>query len=473
MTDTMDSPRTSSNILVRLSTMMFLQFFVWGAWYVTMGTYMGDKGLGASIGHAYTVGPIAAIISPFFLGMIADRYFSTQKILGVLHIIGGLAMLAVPALAKASVESAAQHPFPIDHQPFINPYHLPFLAAIFVHMLCYMPTLGLTNSISFAHVKNAQRDFPVVRVLGTIGWIAAGILVSKGMQADKKDTFFFVAGAAGILLGSFSLTLPHTPPPSAGKKATVGEILGIDALSLLRDPSFLVFTIASLLICIPLAGYYSKAQTFVDHAGFANPAFTMTFGQMSEIIFMLLIPFFFVRLGVKWMLAVGMLAWAVRYGLFAGAAADGTHWMILAGIILHGICYDFFFVTGFIYVERKAPPAIRAQAQSFLVLVTQGLGLGIGAQVFQKVFSHYSDPNSDALVARATGLRNQAALVNPSTDPTDQTSPLLQSASDVLLHSADWKMIWMIPAVAAAATLVFFIFGFRDKATAQSGAPHP
>ncbi|MEK6700973.1 MAG: nucleoside permease [Planctomycetota bacterium] len=468
MTDTTISPRTPVDILTRLSIMMFFQFFVWGAWYVTLGTYMGEKGLGASIGNAYTVGPIAAIISPFFLGMVADRYFATQRVLGALHIVGGLALLAAPKLAQMSQEASRLHP--TGNSPLVDPNHLPFLLAIFVHMLCFMPTLGLSNSISFAHIKNAQRDFPVVRVLGTIGWIVAGILVSKVMKSDKTDDFFYVAGGAGILLGLFSFSLPHTPPPSAGKKASAGEILGVDALSLMKSPSFAIFIVASLLTCIPLAGYYTKAQLFVDHAGFENPAYWMTFGQMSEIVFMLLIPFFFVRLGVKWMLAVGMLAWAVRYALFAGAAHDGTAWMILAGIILHGICYDFFFVTGFIYVERKAPPAIRAQAQGFLVLVTQGFGLGIGAQVFQRIFDHYSPKDASALVAQAEALRKQAGtLLETSPGATAEASSLLHQASEILLKSADWQMIWMIPAIGAAGILAFFVVGFHDKEVPASG----
>lgn len=436
---------------LKLATMMFLQFFVWGAWYVTMGPYMGAVGLGDSIGHAYTVGPIAAILSSLFLGMIADRFFASQKVLGLLHILGGLALAAAPALAKMSVDTDAAHPLAAGaEKPFLNMHHLPYLGALLVHMLCYMPTLGLTNSISFAHIKHPEKEFPVIRVLGTIGWIVAGFAVGYAVQylvpataaadssadaiaAAAKATetarassplFFYIAGASAVLLGLFSFALPHTPPPAAGKAVRVSELLGADALSLLKSPSFAVFALCSLLICAPLAGYYSFAATFAGASGIKNVPVTMTFGQMSEIVFMLLMPAFFARLGVKWMLLVGMLAWAVRYALFATAAPTSTQWMILAGIILHGICYDFFFVTGFIYVDKKAPKEIRAQAQTFLVLITQGLGLGLGAQAFGRLVGHFTD--------KATG-------------------------------AVDWKMVWTYPAIAAAAIMVIFFLGFWEK----------
>lgn len=411
--------KTSPTVIVQLSAMMFLQFFVWGAWYVTMGTYMGAKGMGASIGHAYTVGPIAAVISPFILGVIADRFFASQKVLGVLHIIGGVALAAAPALGAAAVKAEQASPGAAD--AFINPNHVPFLLCLLVHMLCYMPTLGLTNSVAFAHIKNAETEFPIVRVLGTIGWIVAGIVVSKVLGADKNEQFFYVAGGAGVLLGLYSFVLPNTPPPAAGKQVRLGELFGVDALQLLRDPSFAVFAACSLLICIPLAGYYGFAASYADARGISDVGFKMTFGQMSEIAFMLAMPLFFARLGVKWMLAVGMAAWVARYGLFAGAAGgtpEAAAPLILAGILLHGICYDFFFVTGFIYVDRRAPKEIRSQAQGFLVLLTQGLGLGIGAQAFGQLSKHYG---------------------------------------------TDWKMIWAIPAAMAGAVLVVFLLGFRDR----------
>ena len=466
--------RTNPVILTQLSVMMFLQFFVWGAWYVTMGTFMSSK-LSASTGHAYTVGPIAAVLSPFILGMIADRFFASQKVLGFLHVLGGAALLVVPSLAAAAIKADELNPPATgDDAPYMNANHLPDLLALLAHMLCYMPTLGLTNSVAFAHIRNAEKEFPLVRVLGTIGWIVAGVVVSKVLGADKTDQFFYVAGGAGIALGLYSFALPNTPPPSAGKKVRVGELFGIDALRLLKDPSFAVFILCSLLICIPLAGYYGFAAGYADQTGIKDIGFKMTFGQMSEIVFMLLMPMFFARLGVKWMLAVGMLAWAVRYGLFAGAADGHAPWMVLAGILLHGICYDFFFVTGFIYVDKRAPKEIRSQAQGFLVLVTQGLGLGIGAQVFQRLVSANQTPDAKALTAQATALRTRAEEMTAGGGPEvvtqaqSQAEGLLDQASQLLLRATDWQTVWVVPAGMAIAVMVVFIVGFREKRAADN-----
>jgi nucleoside transporter len=384
----------------RLSVMMFLQFFVWGAWYVTVGNYMKEHGMADGIANAYSVGPLAAIISPFFLGMVADRFFATERVLGVMHVLGGLALLAAP----------------------MAPPQL-FVPVLLLHMLCYMPTLGLTNTLSFHNMTDQEKQFPLIRVFGTIGWIVANIVVSKMLHADTAPSQFYVAGGASLLLGIYSFTLPHTPAPSAGKKATARDILGLDSLALMRSPSFAVFMISSFLICIPLAAYYSFAPVFVGDMGFTDPAFNMSFGQMSEILFMLVMPLCFARLGVKWMLVIGMLAWVVRYGLFAGAASSGAMWMVLGGIILHGICYDFFFVTGQIYVDKKAPVSIRGQAQGFLVLVTQGLGMLIGAQV--------------------------AGQIVAANTPSE--------------GAENWQNIWIIPCIAATAIMVLFFALFREE----------
>jgi nucleoside transporter len=248
-----------------------------------------------------------------------------------------------------------------------------------------MPTLGLTNTIAFANMANQEKEFPLVRVFGTLGWIVAGLIISF-MGVDKTATPFILAGGAAIAMGVFSFFLPHTPPPAKGKKASVGEILGADALALFRSPSFAVFAIASFLICIPLAAYYSYAGRLVNDLG-KPVGSTMSIGQAAEVIFMLLMPLFFARLGVKWMLAVGMLSWMVRYALFAAGAPNAVFWMIIIGIALHGMCYDFFFVTGFIYTDKKASNEIRGQAQGLLVLITQGLGLGIGAYLAGEYFN--------------------------------------------------------------------------------------
>jgi nucleoside transporter len=418
----------------RFSLMMFLQFFIWGAWYVSMTGWMNAANIGGLTGWAYTVGPIAAVVSPFFLGIVADRFFPTQRVLGAMHLLGGAALLAVPILIPALNRPA---PNPED-ATFFHPYILLLLA----HMLCYMPTLGLTNTICFHHMSRPEAQFPLVRVFGTIGWIAGNIAVGGNLRTwgldiawiadgDKSPLQFAIAGSAALLLGLYSFTLPHTPPPAAGRRASLRDILGLDSLRLLAQPSYTVFIACSLLICIPLAGYYAYARTFVEAVGFPNPTFTMSYGQMSEILFMLLLPAFFARLGVKWMLATGMLAWVARYGLFAAAADHHIKWMVLAGIILHGVCYDFFFVTGSIYVDKKAPREIRAQAQGFLVLVTQGLGLGLGAQVFSRLASGYT-------------IASQAG---PETD---------------------WTSVWRAASMAAAAVLVLFVVLFRDRHPASA-----
>jgi len=419
-------------VTARLAAMMFLQFFVWGGWYVTLGPYMAAMKMDAGIGDAYSVGPIAAILSPFFLGMIADRFFATQKVLGVMHLLGGLALLAAPTVAASTNVNTDG-----------TREHLAFVGLLLVHMLCYMPTLGLSNTLAFHHVTNAEKQFPLIRVLGTIGWIVAGLavgFVTKRSVGDAGNVaasplFFYIAGGAGVVFGLCSFMLPHTPPPSAGKPSSLGDILGVQALSLLREPSFLIFILGSFLICIPLSFYYAYAGVYAGATGFRDVASTMTLGQMSEIVFMLVMPLCFARLGVKWMLAIGMYAWVARYALFAGAwagsAIDAPHikWMVLGGIVLHGICYDFFFVTGQIYVDKKAPPTIRGQAQGFLVLVTQGVGMLIGAQAAGKIVAHY-------------------------------TTKGVGGAPDAL----NWKMIWAMPTGMALFVLFVFVVLFRDNA---------
>jgi nucleoside transporter len=371
--------RGGADITIRLSVMMFLQFFVWGAWYVTMSTFMTEAGIASKIGLAYMLCPIAAIISPFFLGMVADRFFASERVLAALMLIGGGAMFLVPGAAKQGSG--------------------PFLLVILVHAMCYMPTLGLTNTISFANMTSPEKQFPLVRVFGTLGWIAAGLTVSF-MGADKTATPFLLAGGAAIAMGLFSFALPHTPPPAKGQPASVGKILGADALALFRSPSFIIFAFASFLICVPLAAYYAYAGRLVADLG-KPVGSTMSIGQAAEVVFMLLMPLFFARLGVKWMLAAGMAAWVARYALFAAGAPNSVFWMIILGIALHGICYDFFFVTGFIYTDKKAAKEIRGQAQGLLVLITQGLGLGLGAFITGELFNQ--------IVGAATGAAALAA----------------------------------------------------------------
>lgn len=415
------------SVFVRLCIMMFLQFFVWGAWFVSMTGFFKAQGMSDVTGAAYTVGPLAAIIAPLFLGIIADRFFSGQKVLACLHFIGAIMLFLVPM----SAASFALDPAPEGAGLFYNlvlhdlsAYTQPLILLLFVHMLCYMPTISLSTSISFEHLSDSEKQFPIVRVFGTIGWIAGNIAISLFSDKDASAGQFYLAGGAGLVLGCFSLLLPNTPPKNKGQKTSIGQILGIDSLRLMKNPNYAIMIVCSFLLCIPLAGYYAFARTYVDASGVLirdSATFTMSLGQMSEIFFMLIMPFMFRKLGIKWMLVAGMGAWVLRYALFAMGADDNVMWMILFGIILHGICYDFFFVTGMVYVEKKAPEQIRNQAQGFLVLVTQGLGLGIGAKLFM---GHY----------------------------------LMNSPDGV----SDWGTIWQYPAIFAFAVAVIFIVLFRD-----------
>lgn len=429
-------------VRTRLSVMMFLQFFVWGAWYVTVGNYMKSHGMFDQVSWAYTVGPIAAIVSPFFLGMIADRFFATERVLASMHLLGAAAMLAAPFCASICPTA--------------------FIIALLVHMLAYMPTLGLTNSLAFHNIIDQERDFPVIRVFGTIGWIAANWVVSKFLHADATALQFYVTAAAALGLGLFSFTLPHTPPPAASKRVSIREILGLDALVLLKDRNFAIFVLGSFLICIPLAAYYAFAPVFAAKVGFKDVAFQMSFGQISEIVFMLLMPFFFRRLGVKWMLSIGMLAWVVRYVLFAAADDGDIRWLVMVGILLHGICYDFFFVTGFIYTDQRCTKEIRSQAQGLLVLVTQGLGLGLGAQLMGRLVASATPPEAAALQARSAELAKSAFA-----ESNQENAKALFAEADTLAGQAsqlmDWQYIWTVPAIGAAVVLILFALLFRDS----------
>jgi nucleoside transporter len=406
-------------IRTKLSAMMFLQFFVWGAWYTTVAVYMAQSGMATLTHWPYTVNPIAAIAAPFFLGLIADRYFPTEKVLGALHLLGAVVMFAVPQAAGT---------------PTL------FILLLLLYNLCYMPTLGLANSLAFHHIQDQERQFPVIRVFGTIGWIVAGLFISfvlgrfVGGQAEQTAAPIYTAATASAILGIYAFTLPHTPPRARGQPVSIRSIVGLDALSQLGSRPFYVFIAASFLLCIPLAAYYNFTQLFLSSANVQNIAATQTLGQMSEVVFMLLMPWFFVRLGVKRMLLVGMAAWVARYLLFSFGAPDAVFWMIVSGILLHGVCYDFFFVTGQIYVDKKSTPGVRGQAQGFLVLVTYGLGMLIGAQIAGNVYNRF-----------------------------------LAGASSLAL--SQWASFWLLPAGFAAAVLVFFAILFREKE--KSGAASP
>lgn len=389
-----------TTIRIQLSTMMFLQYFIWCSWYVTMGTYLLKIGFsGLDVGAAFSTVSWGAIVSPFIMGIIADRFFSAEKVMAFSHLVGAALLWYVSTLTSPG----------------------PFFWTLLAYTMLYMPTLALTNAISFYQMDNPEKDFPPIRVLGTIGWIVAGLVIGN-LQLEDSHVQFQIGAGVSLLLGIFSFFLPHTPPKSKGKKPSMRDILGLDALALLKDRNFAIFIFCSLLISIPLAFYYSFANPFLNEMGMTNAASKMTLGQFAEIIFMILMPFFFVRLGVKKMLLIGMLAWLIRYVLFSFGNNEELVFMYYIGIILHGICYDFFFVTGQIYVDDTAPKKIQASAQGFITLITYGFGMLIGSW-------------------------SAGWFVNMYT---------LSDGSHL------WKSIWLIPAGMALVGSVLFWISFRD-----------
>ncbi|MBF9237613.1 nucleoside permease [Hymenobacter sp. BT683] len=392
-------------IRFKLSLMMFLEFFIWGAWFVTLGTYLlkNLNTTGTQVGSVFLTQSIGAIVAPFIIGLIADRFFSAQKILGVLHLAGA----ALLWLASQAADFSSFYPYVLSY------------------MILYMPTLALVNSISFRQMQNPQKEFATIRVLGTLGWIIAGLTIGwlNWEQSGNLVLTFRMAAGASALLGVFSFTLPPTPPIKKVGKSTVGELLGLEAIGLLRNRSYLIFFLASVAICVPLSFYYGFTNPFLNEMGMKSAAGVQSLGQVSEVLFMLLIPVFFVRLGVKKMLAIGMAAWVVRYLFFAYGNGDSAYWMLIAGIVMHGICYDFFFVTGQIYTDNLAGEQSKSAAQGFITLATYGVGMLIGSLLSGQIVDAY----------QTTGGQH------------------------------NWQTIWLIPAGIAAAVLAVFLLLFKDQ----------
>ena len=401
-----------SYIKFKLSFMMFLQFFIWGGWFVTLGTFLGNNlsATGGQIAMAFSTQSWGAIIAPVFIGLIADRYFNAERILGVLHLMGFGLLYLMSETKNFSV----------------------FYPYVFGYMILYMPTLALVNSVSFNQMKDTAAEFPLIRTFGTIGWIISGIVISYVFGWDAQDSIaegalsntFKMVAIASLLLGVFSFSLPKTPPyKNDQRNFSLKNALGWDALKLLNDRNFLLFFIASILICIPLAFYYQQANPFLVELGMDNPTAKMSLGQASEVLFMLLLPLFFSRFGFKNTILVGMVAWVVRYLLFAYGDAGEKTFMLITGILLHGICYDFFFVSGQIYTDFKAGEKVKSAAQGLITLATYGIGMLIGFWIAGKI--------SDIFIL-GSGMH-------------------------------DWNMIWKFPALFALCVFVLFLLIFKNE----------
>jgi nucleoside transporter len=396
----------------RLSAMMFLEYFIWGAWYVTLGTWLAESlhFSDQQIGVAAGATAVGAMVAPFFVGLIADKLFATQKVLALLHGLGAVLLLLVSRQTS-----------------FGSLY-----AFVLLYCFAFMPTLALTNSLAFRQMRDAKVEFGWIRVFGTAGWIVAGLLVGFLALEKTREPVQLAAGVS-LLMAIYCLTLPHTPPLAKDERFSVDSIFPREAVGLLRERSMAIFAIASFLICIPLQFYYAFTNLFLNEKGVVNAAGKMTGGQFSELFCMLLIPWFFRRLGVKYMLVAGMLAWTVRYILFAYGGVGDRVWMLWGGILLHGICYDFFFVTGQIFIDRKAPAALRAAAQGLITFITYGAGMFVGSWLSGAVVEHYA--------SRAAG---------PAT-------------------AHDWHSIWIFSAAASGLVLVLFLLTFKDQDRSASG----
>jgi nucleoside transporter len=388
---------------LRLSIMMFLQFFIWGSWWVTLGSYMKAAGFESIIGITYSVQGWAALISPLLIGVIADRYFSPERLLGVLHLASGIMLYT---LSKYTGHETG------------------FIVVAFFCMLLYMPTLVLSASVTLAAVDSAEKSFAPIRLFGTLGWIAAGLAVGF-LGLEQSSRTIEIAAAASLLLAIYSFLLPRTLPNRHGSSVSGSSRPDLRSLARQLKPEFWIFMGASLLICIPLSFYYAYANTFLVEKGVAGAAALQTLGQVSEVLFLLVLPWFLTRLGIRWVLLAGMIAWSLRYVLFSSADAVPEYFFILvvAGILIHGICYDFFFVAGQIYIDGALPAELRASGQAFLSLVTLGVGNIIGSTLANIVY--------------------------------------VQASSEAA--GTDWLAVWSVPAIFAAIVASLFFFGFRSK----------
>jgi len=391
---------------IRLGIMMFLEYVVWGTWYVTIGTWLSTTlhFSGQQVGLVSGTTAVGAIVAPFLAGLIADKLFATEKVLAVLHFAGGLLLFAASR-----------------QESFFAIY-----AIMLLYCFCFMPTLALTNSLSFRHIRDPKAEFGPIRVMGTIGWIVIGMIIGK-MGIEAKATQLVLGSIASFVMCLYCLTLPHTPPLARDAVFSIASLFPREALLLLKERSMAIFAIASFLVCIPLTYYFTFTNLFLNQAGVTNAAGKMTVGQMSELICMLLIPFFFRRLGVKYMLGAGMAAWSLRYALFAFGDAGPHLWMFVLGILLHGVSYDFFFVTGQIYIDRKAPADLRSAAQGLIAFITLGMGMFFGSWVAGITVDHYS------------------------------------MGGGGLTATYNWRSIWLIASAASALVLVLFLLVFRER----------
>jgi nucleoside transporter len=413
----MSTPKkTSLGLFVNLSVMMFVLFFVWGAWFVTVGAFMFNRGMTDHIAWAYSTTPIAAIVTPFFMGVFADRFMNAEKLQGILMMLSGVFIAIAPEFAKPETADI-------------------FIGILLAHALCFMPNLGLSNTICLKHLSDTERDYPIVRVFATLGWIVAGLVVSKVLKADLLTIQFYVAAGAAFTVGIYSFFLPKTPPPAKGEKIKFGDIYGAATIPYFKKFAFALFMFASLASCVAFMPYWANGATFLGAAGIKEPGAFLTMGQMAELfILAFILPFFIKRFGIKWTMILGMASWIIRYlcfsfsaQLLAGSGGDmvsGVMPLLIAGVVLHGFAYDFVFVAGYLYVDKHVNEKVRAQAQGLLTVFTQGIGFVLSSQIF-----------AGAIFLKVVGSEG---------------------------GMNEWKTFWLYPMAYLIVIFVLFVFFFRD-----------